>query len=466
MTIEIQQQRVQHLNDNDILPGDLVVYWMQASVRAAYNHALEYAIRQANLLRQPLLVVFGFTDDYPEANLRSFAFLLEGLQDVQRLLAERGIEMIVRRGSPDEVAIKAARHASLLVTDRGYLRHQRDWRHDVAGAVACRLTQVESDVVVPVELASPKLEHAARTLRPRITRHLEEFLVELGPTSLKHQSLHLGDDPANIDLSDIDTVLASMQLDRSVSRLSHLYQGGESQAHRALTNFLDTRFVNYARNRNQPQTNDVSDLSKYLHYGHISPVEIALRIQDSGAANDNIDTFLEELIIRRELPINFVFYQPDYDRFSHLSGWARRTLEDHQNDPRAYLYTAQQLEHAETHDDYWNAAMREMVHTGYMHNYMRMYWGKKVLEWSATPAEAYRVLLKLNNKYFLDGRDPNSYGNIAWIFGQHDRAWQERAIFGKVRYMSAAGLERKSRPAEYVEKVEQKIRQPKITYSP
>jgi deoxyribodipyrimidine photo-lyase len=197
-------------------------------------------------------------------------------------------------------------------------------------------------------------------------------------------------------------------------------------------------------------------MSKYLHYGHISPVYVALKIREANPPKD-LDSYLEELIIRRELSMNFCHFTPDYDQFSNLPEWAKETLKEHASDSREYVYPREQLQNAETHDEYWNAAMNEMRYTGYMHNYMRMYWGKKILEWSETPEEAYETTLYLNNKYFVDGRDPNSYANVAWVFGQHDRGWKERDVFGKVRYMSAGGLERKAKPKQYVEKVERLI---------
>jgi deoxyribodipyrimidine photo-lyase len=198
-------------------------------------------------------------------------------------------------------------------------------------------------------------------------------------------------------------------------------------------------------------------MSKYLHFGQISPIWLALTARRAKTKEDNIEAFVEELVVRRELSMNFVLYTPDYDSYSNLPDWAKKTLEEHRDDEREHTYTRKQLESAETHDEYWNAAMKEMVHTGYMHNYMRMYWGKKFLEWSNTPEHAYRTTLYLNNKYFLDGRDPNSFANVAWIFGQHDRGWTEREVYGKVRYMSASGLERKTKPDQYIEKVEKRI---------
>ena len=454
-TKRVQEERIQHLNDEGVRDGDHVLYWMQSSQRAEHNHALEYAIQRANELGQRLLVVFGLTDDYPEANLRHYAFMLEGLQDVEEALGKRGINFVVRKGSPGDVALDAGKNASLIVTDRGYMRPQRKWREKVAWNAGCLVTQVESDVVVPVEHASGKQEHAARTLRPKIHEYLDDFLVALTPTKVDRQSSSMQED--GLDLSDIGKALDGMDLDTSVGALSHLYRGGNSEAKKIFRRFLKKSLQDYDANRNQPQTDYVSHMSKYLHFGHVSPVWLALEAQDTSSGK-NTDSFLEELIVRRELTFNFVFYSRDYDSYSNIPGWARETLKDHRDDDREHTYTLNQLENADTHDEYWNAAMKEMVHTGYMHNYMRMYWGKKILEWSNTPEQAYRTTLYLNNKYFLDGRDPNSFANVAWVFGQHDRGWTERPVFGKVRYMAASGLERKTRPGQYVEKVEKRVR--------
>jgi deoxyribodipyrimidine photo-lyase len=454
-TRQIQEERVRDLNEGGVRDGDYVVYWMQSSQRAEQNHALEYAVQRANDLDQRLLVVFGLTDDYPEANLRHYAFMLEGLKDAQEALAKRDIKMVVRKGSPEKVAIEAGKDASLIVTDRGYMRPQKRWREKVAREAGCLVTQVESDVVVPVELASGKQEHAARTLRPKIGEYLEDFLVALSPTRVEKQSTNMQQE--GLDLSDIDQVLDGMPLDRSVGALSHLSRGGTYEAKKMFRRFFEQSFDGYVEHRNQPQTDDVSHMSKYLHFGHISPIWLALEARKSKTGKDNVESFVEELVVRRELSMNFVFYNKAYDSFSNLPGWAKQTLREHEKDERKYVYTRKQLENAETHDEYWNAAMREMVYMGYMHNYIRMYWGKKILEWSKTPEHAYRTTLYLNNKYFLDGRDPNSFANVAWIFGQHDRGWAERQVFGKVRYMSAGGLERKAKPEQYVEKVEKKI---------
>jgi deoxyribodipyrimidine photo-lyase len=447
----VQDARVKALNDHDHAEGRYVLYWMQQAQRARFNHALEHAVRWANELRQPLLVAFGLMDDYPEANARHYAFLLEGLQDVSEALAARRIKFVVQRGRPDEVALRLARDAALLVCDRGYLRHQRRWRERVAREARCKVVQVESDVVVPVEVASSKKEHAARTLRPKLARHLGDYVVGLEEVALRVPSLEL--EVEGLELTDPGALLKTLKLDTSVSPVK-LFRGGTRAAERVLRAFLEERLGAYAATRNQPQTSNVSHMSKYLHFGQISPVAIALEVQKAGAS-DNADAYLEELIVRRELPMNFVFYEPHYDRYEALPEWARKTLDEHRHDAREHRYTREQLEAAETHDPYWNAAMNEMRFTGYMHNYMRMYWGKKILEWSPSPEEAFETTLYLNNRYFLDGRDPNSYANVAWVFGQHDRPWAERAVFGKVRYMSSGGLERKADPKAYLRKVEE-----------
>ncbi len=451
----IQPTRVTALNDRSPRQGDYVLYWMQQSQRAEDNHALEYAIQQANRLGLRLYVVFGLMDDYPEANLRHYAFMVDGLRDVEQGLERRGIRFAVHRGHPAEVALAASRHAALTVCDRGYLRHQKHWRQRLAAAADCPVIQVESDVVVPVEVVSPKAEYAARTLRPKLHRHLDDYLIALNTTPLDKDSLNLPAD--GLDLSDPQALVDSLKLDRSVPPVGRLFKGGTREAKRLFSRFLTT-VDRYTEHRNQPQTDDVSHMSKYLHFGQVSPLWLALAMRNSPDQRDtDKDAFIEELIVRRELSINFVEYHEHYDNYRCLPDWAKKTLEAHKDDPREQGYTRGQLEDAETHDPYWNAAMKEMRHTGYMHNYMRMYWGKKILEWCNTPQYAFESALYLNNRYFLDGRDANSYAGVAWVFGMHDRPWGERAVFGTVRYMSAGGLKRKCDIEGYMAKVDKLV---------
>jgi deoxyribodipyrimidine photo-lyase len=452
-TLPIQPTRIQLLNKHSIKKGRYVLYWMQQAQRAEYNHALEYAIQQANALGQSVLVGFGLMDNYPEANLRHYTFMLEGLRETQAALADQGIKMVIQRGFPAEVALTLEKDASLIVCDRGYLRHQKAWHAHVTQAAGCPLVQIESDVVVPIELVSNKAEYAARTIRPKIHRHLDDYLVPFKTSRVKKKSLGLSIDSLN--LKDIDTLLNSLSLDQQVGPVTQFFKGGPSRAIARFEDFIQKRFHRYVENRNQPQTDDISHMSPYLHFGQISPLYLALRVKAGGERLiEAQEAYLEELIVRRELAMNFTHYNPSYHSFACLPSWARKTLKEHRKDPRQSVYTRSQLENSQTHDDYWNAAMLEMKTTGFMHNYMRMYWGKKILEWSKTPEHAFRTVLAINNTYFLDGRDPNSYAGVAWIFGMHDRAWFERPIFGKVRYMAASGLERKCDIQGYVNKVE------------
>ena len=426
---------------------------MQQSQREPANPALEYAAREANALALPLIVAFGLDDKYPDANERHYAFMLQGLAETSEKLAKRGIKLVARVGSPPEVAEEIARNAALVVCDRGYLRHQRQWRRALASAAATRVVQVEGDIVVPVETASDKREWAARTLRKKIGSCFSDYVGETAATTLNKASLTL-DIKEDVDLSHWQTALDKLNVDREVTAVDR-FHGGTRAARKRLTSFLRNGLPGYADARNDPANPQASELSPYLHFGQISPIEIAMKSRRAKAPSEkDKSVFLEELIIRRELACNFVYYTSDYDSFSCLPDWARETLSKHKSDDRPVRYTRKQLENAATDDPYWNAAMREMLETGYMHNYMRMYWGKKILEWCNTPEYAYSTTLYLNNKYFLDGRDANSYANVAWVFGLHDQAWAERPIFGKVRYMNAKGLQRKFDIDAYVRRIE------------
>jgi len=447
-----QDGRLAMLNEEPAREGKHVLYWMQASQRTRFNPALEHAVKRANKLKLPLLVGFGLMDNYPEASERHYAFMLQGLADVKSGLADRGIGLVIRHGSPPRVALELAEHAAMIVCDRGYLRHQKQWRDQVADEAGCCVEQVEGDVVVPVEEASDKSEFAARTLRPKIHRLRDQYLKPCSPVkvAVRQGRWKMSND---IDFSDIPGTLAKLKIDRSVKQVAH-FHGGEIEAQRRLRHFLKHSLNGYRDGRNEPAGDVTSTLSPYLHFGQISPVDIALQVQASDAPSQDKEAFLEELIVRRELAMNFVNFNPHYDSYDGLPAWAQRTLRAHTADHRPYIYARKELENGQTHDRFWNAAQRQMTATGYMHNYMRMYWGKKVLEWKRTPREAYDDLIYLNNKYFLDGRDPASFANVGWIFGLHDRPWQNRPIFGTVRYMNHAGLQRKFDMEAYVRKVE------------
>ena len=450
-TRSIDPSRVRALRPAPHRPGAFVLYWMQQSQRAERNHALEYAVQRANQMGLPCLTLFALTGDYPHANLRHYSFMLEGLAETGRALARRGIGLVVRVGDPPTVVLAVAQEAALLVCDRGYLRHQRQWRSHVAAAAPCPVVEVESDLVVPVEVASDHREYAARTFRPRLQRHLPSFLVDLRATPLVRPSLDLA--VAGEVVADIEGLLHRLKPDASVAPTAR-FHGGAAAGRRLLRRFLDDGLPGHAARRGQPHLDAVSFLSAYLHFGQLSALWVALRVQSAPAPQQDKDAFLEELLVRRELAANFTHYSPtDYDRYQGLPAWTRATLDKHTGDPRPHLYDQVQLIEAETHDPYWNAAMVEMRETGYLHNHLRMYWGKKVLEWSESPEAAYETLLELNDRFFLDGRDSSSYANVAWIFGLHDRPWGERPVFGTVRSMTAGGLERKTDMPAYLQKV-------------
>jgi len=445
----IQKERLKALNQKRIQNGRYVLYWMQASQRTEYNHSLEFAILKANELRQPLIVFFGITDQFPEANERHCAFMLEGLKEVKDSLKKRGIQMVILHQSPEVGALRLATRASLTVVDRGYLRIQRAWRDDASQRMESSLFQVESDVIVPVEETSPKEEYAAATIRSKIKRKLDAFLVPLKEHEPLIDSLSLDFD--SFDIDDLEKAISKFRIDRSVKRVDS-FHGGTKEAKRRLKIFLDGKLDRFPELRNDPTLDYVSHMSPYLHFGQISPLYIALEVSKTGSPG--IEAFLEELIIRRELSMNFVFYNEAYDSFAAVPDWAKKTLGARERDKRIYLYSLKELERAKTHDPYWNAAQKEMVHRGKMHGYMRMYWGKKILEWTRTPEEAFRNALYLNNRYELDGRDPNGFTGVAWCFGKHDRPWGERPIFGNVRYMNDKGLKRKFDADGYVKMID------------
>ena len=448
----VEQQRIHRLNEAaPNSKGNYVLYWMQQAQRVHLNHALHLAVSQANNHMLPVLVVFGLSPDYPEANWRHFAFMLEGLAEVERSLSDMGIAMQVRIGSPSEVALAASENAALAVCDRGYLRHQRQWRQQVAQKAACPVIEVESDAIIPVAAASGKAEFAARTIRGKIQRQLPALLNPLPVITPRQRAQGLYDRP------DFSVIAGQLKVDRTIHAVAPLLTGGYSQVRRQLDHFIQDHLSSYTERRSKLDSCASSHMSPYLHFGQISPLEVAIAIQKADAPIEAREAFLEELIVRRELAINHVWFNPLYDQYKGLPAWARRTLAAHRSDPRQPSYSYRQLSEARTHDSFWNAAMCEMRETGFMPNYMRMYWGKKILQWQSTPWHAFASALRLNNTYFVDGRDPNSYAGVGWIFGLHDRPWQERPVYGQIRYMARAGLKRKFNMQAYLEAVEQRI---------
>lgn len=445
-------RRARLVKDGPTGPGP-VLYWMHRDHRASDNWALLFAAELATQLNRPLLAVHCLDPAYPMAQPGHFRFLLDGLEETGRALAGQAILLTRLAGDPPREVARLARglDAAAVVADFDPLRHKRRWLRQCAEALECPLHEVDARNVVPCFVASDKAEYMARTIRPKIHRQLPEFLEEYPPLPVDLRPW-TGPTPG----------LAIEELERAVGHLSVglracRFAPGEAAALAGLEDFLAQRLAGYAARRNDPSLDGQSGLSPWLHFGMLSAQRVALAVAEArgAAAPQDKEAFLEELVVRRELADNFCLHHQDYDTAKAFPDWARRTLEKHACDPRPFLYSRQELEMARTHDPAWNAAQREMLLTGKMHGYMRMYWGKKILEWTPDAGEALAAALWLNNRHSLDGRDPNGYAGVAWsIGGVHDRPWVERPVFGQIRYMNLAGLNRKFDVAAYVEKVE------------
>ena len=449
----IQETRILNKNSSQPREGAYILYWMQAAQRIHYNHAFSLALKEAQERQLPLVVYFGLMDGFPEANLRSYTFLLEGLLEVKKALEKMHIPFVVVHNRPSEGALTLSKRAALLITDRGYLKIEKSFREEIKDLVPCPFYQVETNVVVPVDVVSQKEEYAAATIRRKIEKLLPEYLLPMGEPKATLPVYEGPWDVTPMTFDHLEDILSSLSLDASVPSVSHFFKGGRKEGLQHLETFLTQRYEDFAKRRNDPAGTFSSNLSPYLHFGQISPLEVYFKLPKENSENKRV--FLDEMIIRRELAMNFVERNPQYESFSSITGFPRETLFTHEKDPRPYVYTLEELEKGLTHDPYWNAAQKEMLLTGKMHGYMRMYWGKKVMEWTESLEEAYAHLVYLNNRYSLDGRDPNGYAGIAWCFGKHDRPWKERPIFGKVRYMNDKGLARKFKIKDYVEKIQQ-----------
>jgi deoxyribodipyrimidine photo-lyase len=428
--------------------GRCVAYWMQRSQRGFDNPALDTAVAAANLLKLPVVTFFAPVPFYPHANLRAYTFLAQGIPDIVGDLAKRNIGFVLRR-YPEHSLIRFCDEVrpALVVGDENPLREPNHWREIAARKLKVPLWTVDSDVIVPSKLLE-KAQYAARTIRPRLYSRLEEFLVPC--TNPKAHVRWKAPSDLKSLAKDTD-ILKGWRLDRSIGPVSS-FQGGSAEAQRLLKQFITKKLNGYTAKRNKPEIDGSSRLSPYLHFGHISPLTIALAAKEAKPPKEDLESLFNEMIVWRELAINMCWFQPNYDSFEIADPWAHKTLMEHARDPRPVLYTERKLENAETYDELWNAAQRQMVSTGWMHNVMRMYWAKKILEWTKSPAQAHHITVTLNDKYFLDGRDPNGYAGAAWaILGKFDRAWGERPIFGKIRYMSGQSTGRKFDSKKYIE---------------
>jgi deoxyribodipyrimidine photo-lyase len=421
---------------------------MQRAQRGIDNPALDVAVEAANHLKKPVVVFLAPVPFYPHANLRHYYFLNEGIPDIATDLARRNIGFVLRR-YPEHSLLKFCDEvkAALVVGDENPMREPDGWRKVVAKKLKIPLWTVDADVIVPSKLLE-KAQYAAHIIRRRLQAQLKTFLV---PSTNPRAHVPWKKPAHLVSLAPDFPITENWPIDRSVSPVSE-WRGGSTEAARILDDFVQRKLRGYGTQRNKPEVDHTSRLSPYLHFGHISPVTVALAVAKADAPKADKEAFLDQIITWRELSINLVRFNPEYDNFECGEPWAHRTLARHVKDRRPVLYTGKQFENAETHDQLWNAAQMQMVNHGWMHNYMRMYWAKKILEWSRTPSEAHQTAVRLNDKYLLDGRDPNGYAGIAWsIVGKFDRPWFERPIFGQIRYMSGTSSGKKFDSRKYIQ---------------
>ncbi|MCX8009092.1 MAG: deoxyribodipyrimidine photo-lyase [Patescibacteria group bacterium] len=449
----VHPDRFRLLNQKPAKHGP-VLYWMSRDQRVHNNWALLKAQEEAIKRSQPFIVVFSLVSDFLNANPKHFCFMKNGLLKAAKELANYHIPFFLLEGDPRQTipSIVDDLSAGLVVTDFSPLRIGRTWREDIANRIPCQMIEVDAHNVIPVWITSQKQEIAAYTIRPKIYKFLLQYLTPF-PT-VKKQPAH----------GISSTTLPSVSLTDCYDWITP----GETYARQALKTFLETRLERYAIHRNDPNEDAQSNLSPYLHFGHICTQEILLFLieqkklhiddlidpkRNGSATHSNERAFVEELVVRKELAENFCFYNHQYDTCNGFPDWAKKSHEHHANDPREYVYTKEEFELGKTHDPLWNAAQAQMVKTGKMHGYMRMYWAKKILEWTKNPDEAMNIAIYLNDHYSLDGRDPNGYTGISWsIGGVHDRPWFQRPIFGTIRYMSYNGCKQKFDIHTYINK--------------
>lgn len=461
MTIE--RERIRVLNaGRERENADYVLYWSQMNRRAESNHALAHAADIANQHGLPLLVYEGLTFSYKAANDRLHSFILEGVPGTAKALKRigAGYFFYLQSGSRDanDLLYRLAARARCVVTDDYPVFIAAAHNARVPDRIGIPYIAVDSSCIVPMS-RHEKRAYGAYTIRPRMRRELPVYLKSLAAIKLDHR---WNDDLLPDGLRNLRTVVtptnipalvAGCEIDHSVAP-SISFSGGYAAARKRLALFLERNLRHYAKDSRQPSRHATSELSPYLHFGHMSSLEIAVEVRDYADEHKLIaDEFLEQLIVRRELAFNFARFTPDMESLAALPDWCKRTMAKHAADPRPFTYTPAQFEHAETHDPLWNACQKELLIRGKIHGYYRMYWGKKIMEWSPTYDEALRTMIHLHDVYALDGRDPNTYTNILWCFGLHDRPWAERPVFGQIRYLSLDGMRRKTDTASYMSEI-------------
>lgn len=433
MDNDLLKSRMRDLNDKPIRQAP-IIYWMNRDQRLDDNYALITAYEFAEKLHQRVEVIFvvspSFGPLHCDFDARIYEFMGRGLKYMTERAKMLNVNLTIKQGDPITTVIDYMRQveAGLLICDFSPLKQMRLWREQIAGLVDVKMLEVDAHNVIPAFTTSDKQEWGAYTIRPKIQRLLPQYLTDF-PTIPA-----LGEGTITIDADILEWF----------NKLT-----GVHDPIVAMREFIDERLTDY-QFRNNPNLDATSRLSAYLHFGQLSSQRLALEVSHSGHPHQE---FLEEMIVRRELAENYCLYNPDYDSPRGFPDWAKKTLQKHGSDRREYLYSSEDFEYAKTHDEVWNAAQMQLLKTGYMHGYMRMYWAKKILEWTPDVDTAFHIALYLNDKYQLDGRDPNGYTGIAWALGGvHDQPWGERAIFGMIRYMNMAGLKRKFGVDEYIDK--------------
>lgn len=444
----INHKRISLLQDGKETTGP-VIYWMSRDQRVHDNWALLFAQQIASEKKKPLAVIFNLVPDFLEATIRQYGFLLKGLHGLEKELSNYQVPFYLLQGKPEVEISEFLKkwNASILISDFDPLKIKRIWKKKITKKIKIPFYEVDAHNIVPCKIASNKIEFGAYTFRSKIQKLLPEFLDEFPSIKKMKKSEALSSDKI-----DWTGVKASLKINREVKEVEWI-RPGEKAASSVFRDFCENRFDNYGEDRNDPNKNALSNLSPYLHFGQISSQRVALTIQQFYEKNPSAESFLEELIVRKELSDNFCYFNSEYDSFDGFHNWAKETLNKHRKDQREFVYSLEEFEQANTHEDLWNAAQQELLVTGKMHSYMRMYWAKKILEWSASPEEALRIAIYLNDKYEIDGRDPNGYAGCAWsIGGVHDRAWMERPVFGKIRFMNRNGANRKFDVKAYVDR--------------
>lgn len=415
-----------------------VIYWMSRDYRIFDNWSLAYAQDLAIKMKQPLIVCIAYDEKGKDISQNQFDFFVSGIVDIQNRLGDFNIPLVFKSGSAKESIVNLANElkASCIVTDFESINTKRNIQSQVEKSISIPIHIMDSHNIVPCVIASPKQEWAAYTIRKKIHKQLNNFLYEF-PQIIKHPFT-------------LNTELSS-DIFPQINLRSFAIESGEKYAHSQLKSFIDNKLEKYHELRNNPDSDMQSDLSPYLHFGQIASQRAVVEVMNSNACEESKNAFIEEILVRKELSENFCYYNNNYDNFEGFDNWAKDTLNKHRGDRREYVYSLEEFENARTHDNLWNAGQNQMVNTGKMHGYVRMYWAKKILEWTENPETALEYAIYLNDKYSLDGIDSNGYTGIAWsIGGIHDRPWFERNIFGKIRYMSYNSQIKKVKMKDYI----------------